>query len=84
MPCGKGEILNELLENPMMNATEPVMKSLQDPIRTEDEVPQNAQAVSRMDCAMLVERFQNGEISAFDEIVGKWLEDPENFEKNKK
>jgi len=27
----------------MMNATEPVMKSLQAPIRTEDEVPQNAQ-----------------------------------------
>ncbi len=44
----------------MMNATEPVMKSLQAPIRTEDEVPQNAQAVSRMDCAVLVERFQNG------------------------
>ncbi len=81
MPCGKGEILNELLENPMINATEPVMKSLQAPIRTEDEVPQNAQAVSRMDCAMLVERFQNGEISAFDEIVGRWLENPENFEK---
>ena len=84
MPCGKGEILNELLENPMMNATEPVMKSLQAPIRTEDEVPQNAQAVSRMDCAVLVERFQNGEISAFDEMVGKWLEDPENYEKYKK
>jgi hypothetical protein len=44
----------------MINATEPVMKSLQAPIQTEDEVPQNAQAVSRMDCAMLVELFQNG------------------------
>jgi len=46
-------------------------------------VPQNAQAVSRMDCAMLVERFQNGEISTFDEMVGRWLEDPTTFEKTK-
>jgi len=49
----------------MMDATEPGMESLQVPIRTEDEVP-DAQAVSRMECTMLVERFQNGEISAFD------------------
>jgi hypothetical protein len=55
----------------MMDAIEPVME----PIRTEDEVSQNAQsvlwlsrrteAISRMECAMLMERFQNGEISAF-------------------
>lgn len=56
----------------MMDVTEPVMESLQIPIRTEDEVSQDARAVSRIECAMLVERFQNGEISAFDEIVDRY------------
>ena len=65
-------VLNKLLENPMMEATELDMESLQAPIRIEDEVPQNAKAISRIECAMLVERFQNGEISAFDEIVDRY------------
>ena len=56
----------------MMDVAEPVMESLQVPIRTKDEVSQNAQAISRIECAVLVERFQNGEISAFDEIVDRY------------
>lgn len=66
------EVVVEVCSSPMMDATEPVMESLQVPIRTEDEVSQDARAISRIECAMLVERFQNGEISAFDEIVDRY------------
>ena len=45
MLCLKRELLNKLLENPMMEATEPVMESLQYLTRTEDEVPQNSDVV---------------------------------------
>jgi len=55
-----------------MDMTKLVMESLQTPSQIEDEILQNAQDISRMECAMLVDRFQNGDISAFDEIVNKY------------
>ncbi len=70
MPCGKGEILNELLENPMMNATEPVMKSLQAPIRTEEYI--NISEAKRIKFkSEMLERFGGGGPSGGREPDGR-------------
>jgi len=48
------------------------METLQIPIRSEDKVSRNVHNMSRVECAMLVKRFQDGEVEAFDEIVDRY------------
>jgi len=48
------------------------METLHTSICSENEVSYNVQTTSRVECAMLVKRFQNGEIEVFDEIVDRY------------
>lgn len=49
-----------------------MIDTIESATETQDEDLQNVQAVSRMECAILVERFKNGDMSAFDEVIDRY------------